>query len=128
MPSLESGVVAFIAKYGVVKFFTLGAALAGAGLMAMFRPPKTRKEIFLQGVVALSASLMFGDTAAHLLDGWFDFVDYKTSPWEIWIQFLITVHCFVGSLSWGLFGGLAHLRDNIANDPLKAAKDVKDLV
>jgi hypothetical protein len=32
----------------------------GAAMMAVFRPPKSRKELFLQGAVALGTSLMFG--------------------------------------------------------------------
>lgn len=128
MPSIESGVLAFIAKFGLVKTFTLGAALAGASLMAVFRPPKSRKEMFLQATVALGCSFLFGDTLTHMLDSWLDFIDYKSSPWEAWMQFAITVHSFVGAMSWGLFGGLAHMRDKVESDPIQAAKDVKDLV
>lgn len=127
MPS-ESVVIAFIAKFGFVKLFTLGAALSGAALMAVFRPPKSRKEMFLQATVALSCSFLFGDTVTHMLDSWLDFIDYATSPWEAWIQFSITIHTLMGALSWGFFGGLAHMRDKFANDPIQAAKDVKDLV
>lgn len=129
MPSIETGIVgALVAKYGWLKLFTLCAATGGALLMAVFRPPKTRKEMFLQAVVALGCSFLFGDTITNMLDGWFDFINFETSPWEKWLQFSITVHGLIGALSWGIFGGLAHLRDKVEADPLKAIKDVKDLV
>jgi len=54
--------ISWVAKFGFVKILTLGAAALGAGLMAVFRPPKTRKEMFAQSVVALGSSLLFGNT------------------------------------------------------------------
>lgn len=129
MPTIESGVLgALAAKYGWLKLLTLGSALSGAILMAAFRPPRTRKEMFLQAVVALGCSFLFGDTLTHFLDNWLDFVDFATSPWEQWMQFAITIHGLVGALSWGLFGGLAHLRDKVATDPIGTVKEIKDVL
>lgn len=127
--SLESsGLIALGAKLGWLKLFTLGAALAGAGLMAIFRPPKTKKEMFLQGCVALGCSFLFGDTVTNLLDGWFSFIDSATSPLDKWIQFSITVHGLVGALSWGIFGGIAYIRDRLGLNPIEAAREIKDVV
>jgi hypothetical protein len=129
MPTFESGVAAaLIAKFGWLKAFTLGSALAGAALMAVFRPPLNRKEMFLQATVALGCSFLFGDTLTNFLDNWFEFIDFQTSSWEKWMQFSITVHAFVGALSWGFFGGMAHLRDKFSKDPVQTVKDVKEVI
>lgn len=127
--SIESTAIgALIAKLGWLKLFTLGAALAGAGLMAIFRPPRTKKEMFLQGCVALGCSFLFGDTITNLLDGWFDFIDATTSPLDKWLQFAIAVHGLVGALSWGIFGGIAYVRDRVGTNPVEAAKEIKDVI
>lgn len=127
--SLESGAIgALIAKYGVLKLFTLGAAGVGAALMAVFRPPKSRKEMFLQAVVALGCSLLFGDTATKYLDYLFDFIDLNTAGWVDYLQFYVTVHGLVGAISWGAFGGLAHLRDKVESNPIGTAKEIKDVI
>jgi hypothetical protein len=128
MASIETALAAIATKYGWLKLFTLGASLGGAALMAVFRPPKTRKEMFLQAVVALGTSLLFGGTIADYLDSIFTFIDLETSPIGKVIQFQVTVHGMLGALSWGLFGGLAHMRDKVAKDPLQAIKDVKDVL
>lgn len=126
MSSIETAIAAIATKYGWLKLFTLGASLGGAALMAVFRPPKTRKEMFLQAVVALGASLLFGGTLADYLASVFTFINLETSPFGKVIQFQVTVHGLLGALSWGLFGGLAHLRDKIEKDPVQAVKDIKD--
>lgn len=127
--SLESGVLgAVIAKLGWVKVLSLGASLIGAGLMAVFRPPKSRKEMFLQAAVALGCSLLFGDTVVKWADHFFDFIDLNTANWVDFLQFYVSVHGLVGALSWGLFGGLAHLRDKTATDPIGTVKEIKDVV
>lgn len=127
--SVESTAIgALLTKFGWLKIFTLGAALAGAGLMAIFRPPKTKKEMFLQGCVALGCSFLFGDTVVNLLDGWFSFIDAATSPIDKWMQFAIAVHGLVGALSWGIFGGIAYVRDKVGVNPIEAAKEIKDVV
>lgn len=127
--SLESGAIgALIAKYGWLKLFTLIAALGGAGIMAIFRPPKTRKEVILQGLVAIGGSIMFGGVIAEYLDYLLDFIDLSTAPTDRVVQFQIAVHGVVGALSWGIFGGLAHFRDKFSTDPVGAVKDAKDII
>lgn len=124
--SLEGGALgAIIAKYGALKLLTIGAALVGASLMAIFRPPKTKKELFYQGAVALGCSLMFGDVVASMIDYWFDFINMATSPREAVIQFVVAVHGLVGAFSWGLFGGIAAMRDKFGSDPMQVYKDLK---
>lgn len=126
--SIESTAIgALIAKYGWLKLFTLGASVAGAGLMAVFRPPKSRKEMFLQATVALTCSFLFGDTAVKWADSFFAFIDLNTAPYWDFLQFYITVHGLVGAFSWGLVGGLAAYRDKFTNDPVQAVKDVKSI-
>ena len=126
--SLESGAIgALVAKYGALKLLTVGAALAGAAMMAIFRPPKTKKEMLYQGAVALGCSLMFGDTASSMIDYWFEFINMATSPREQVIQFTVTVHGLVGAFSWGLFGGIAALRDKFGSDPIQTVKDIKNV-
>lgn len=127
--SIETGVAsALIAKYGWLKLFTLCAALGGASMMAIFRPPKSKKEMFYQGAVALGCSLMFGDVLANMIDYWFDFINMATGPREEVIQFQVAVHGMLGAFSWGLYGGIAALRDKFGSDPVQAVKDVKSVL
>lgn len=123
----SSGVLGLaIWKFGGLKIFGLGAALIGAGIMTIFRPPKTRKELFWQCAVALGVSLLFGGPAVLALDYWCDWIDLKTAPLEDIFQFTGAVHGLLGALSWGIFGGLSALRDRIGVDPVQAVKDVKE--
>lgn len=114
--SIESGAgVALLIKAKVLSFLP---ALVGAALMAIFRPPKTRKEMLAQAAVALGCSFLFGNAAFNLVDGWLHIgPDGKDA-----------VLGLVGALSWGAFGGLAHFRDKVAKDPLQAIKDAKDAI
>lgn len=127
--SIESGVLTgIITKYGWLKLFTLGSALIGASLMAAFRPPKTRKEMFLQAAVALGCSFLFGDTLAKSINHVFTFIDLNTAVFWDYLQFYVAVHGLVGAISWGIFGGLAHLRDKVGVDPIGTAKEIKDVI
>lgn len=119
MSSIESALGVLIAKFGWLKFTTFAAALAGAAMMAIFRPPKTRKELFLQAVVALACSYMFGPMGISIAENW------MSVPPE---RLIAPVHGMIGALSWGAFGGLAHLRDKLSVDPKGAIQDVKDVV
>jgi hypothetical protein len=128
MAAFESGSawgVAAITKFGWIKLFSLGSALLGAGMMALFRPPKTKRELFIQGAVALTASLLFGNVATDLADYWLDFIDLNEAPMQKIIEFTVVVHSLVGALSWGVFGGIAQFRDKLADKPLEAIKDAK---
>lgn len=129
MADPSSGALGFaIWKFGAVKLFGLGSALAGAGIMAVFRPPQSRKEMFLQAAVALASSLMFGGAAVTALAG-FDFfaVDLIKSSMVDVIQFNAMVHGLIGAMAWGIFGGLAVLRDKFGSDPIQTVRDIKDL-
>jgi len=119
--SLESGALgALVAKIGMAKTIGLGAALIGAAIMCVFRPPKTRKELFYQGAVALGGSMLFGSFGVALVDSWL----------HLGSESLIApVYGLIGALSWGAFGGMAHWRDEkLAKDPLQAVKDVHDII
>jgi hypothetical protein len=116
-----------IGKFGMVKLLGFGAALVGAGLMAIFRPPLTRKELFLQGAVALGCSLLLGGVFVSYLDSLFDWINLATAPIEEVIQFNVAVHGLLGALSWGIFGGLAVVRDRVSKDPVEVVKDVRGL-
>jgi hypothetical protein len=114
--SIESGALgALVAKYGTVKLLTLGAALVGAVMMAIFRPPKTRKEMMYQGGVALGASLLFGNTVYSTLLQWFP-IDY------------VAAHGLTGALSWAVFGGAASWLERFSKNPTEAIKDAKDSI
>ena len=117
MSAVESGVAALIAKFGVAKLLTFGAALSGAAIMAIFRPPKTRKEVLQHGLVALVGSYLFGPFLSQLVANW------SGVPIE---ECLIPVHGMVGALSWGAFSGIATWRDKLASNPKEAIQDVKD--
>lgn len=115
-------------KFGAVKVFGLGAALIGAGIMAIFRPPKTRREMFMQGAVALASSLLFGGAAVNALASFSVFnINLLTAPMADVIQFNAMVHGLIGSMAWGIFGGLAVLRDKFSSDPIQAVRDIKSL-
>lgn len=118
--SLESGAVgALIAKFGWIKVLSFGAALIGAGIMAVFRPPKSRREMFLQAAVALGCSFLFGGLGVSIADSYL----------HVGTEALIApVHGLLGALSWGIFGGLAHMRDKVENNPLETIQEVKDVI
>lgn len=125
--AVESGSaigLAAITKFGWIKLFSLGAAVIGAGMMAIFRPPKSRKELFTQGGVALGCSLLFGNTLASIA---LHYLPITLVTLEEFISFHVAVNGLVGALSWGAFGGLAQLRDKVEKDPEQAFKDVKSL-
>ena len=94
--------------------------------MAMFRPPKTKKETLYYGVAALGASLLFGGTMVKLLDHYLEWINLAASSFEDIVQFNITVHGLVGATSWGLFGAIASLRDKFAADPIGTVKEIKN--
>ncbi len=125
--SVESGVAgALIAKFGLLKLFTLGAALAGAAMMAIFRPPKTKREMLYQAAIALGSSFLFGNVFAEMIDYWFDFINMETASLERVVQFQVAVHGLVGAVSWGIFGGVAVLRDKFFTDPMGTVRDIKN--
>jgi|SRR5215213_5605884 len=123
-----SGALGFaIYKFGSLKLLGFGAALLGAGLMAIFRPPKTRKELFMQGAVALGSSLLFGGTLVNAFAHFTGWINLATAPTEDVAQFIAMVYGLIGAFSWGVFGGLAVLRDKFGSDPIQTIADIKNL-
>lgn len=112
MAAIETtGMFATFKAFGIA----VGAAAVGVGIMAIMRMPKTRMEMFYQGMVAIAASILFGDSVASFAAYYFPF---KIEP--------AAIHGFVGALSWGIFGGLAHLRDKVESKPLdESINDVR---
>lgn len=95
--------------------------------MAIFRPPLTRKELFLQGMVALASSFLFGGVAVNAVAGYTNWVNVNSSSMADIIQFNIMIHGLIGAISWGVFGGLAVLRDKFGSDPVQTVSDIKNL-
>jgi vacuolar-type H+-ATPase subunit I/STV1 len=126
-PTSSSFFGALIWKLGLIKVLGFGASLIGAAMMAVFRPPQTRKELFLHAAVAIGVSLLFGGSAVKVLDYYFDWIDLLTASIEDQLQFIGAVHGMLGAMAWGFVGGLAVMRDKIAKDPLQAVKDVKNI-
>lgn len=120
--SFESGALgALIYKIGFAKFLGLGAALVGAGIMAIMRPPQSRKELFFQALVAIAGSLLFGGFA---VEAFVHFSHWAAVSYEI----VGAIHGLIGAISWGVFGGIAVLRDRLSKDPIQVAKDIKELL
>ena len=130
MNTIESGSVgiAAITKFGWIKFATLGSALLGAGLMALSRPPQSRREMFYQGATALGTSFIFGDFAVRWAATFFSFINLITDSSYDVLTFYVAVHGLLGALAWGLFGSIGAWRDKLRTDPIEAIKDVKSLV
>lgn len=127
MFSAETAAASLLYKFGLVKLLGFGAALLGAGMMAIFRPPKTRKEMILQAAVALGSSFLFGGSAVAAVDSWSDWINLTTAAPADGLQFIAMVHGLIGAMAWGMFGGMAVLRDKFGSDPIQAIKDVKDI-
>lgn len=119
--SIETASVAgLLAKFGTAKVLSFGAAFLGALIMLMFRPPKSRKELFYHALSAFAGSALFGGTALALAATWTGVDKDILTP---------AVYGTIGALSWGFFGGLASWRDNkLGKDPVQAIKDVKDVL
>lgn len=119
MSSIESALGVIVAKIGWLKLGTLAASLVGALVMIMFRPPKTRKEVFQHALVAGIGSYLFGPFCVSAAANWF--------PWGV-SDISMPVHFLVGALSWGAFSGLATWRDKLTSNPQGAVQDVKDII
>ena len=119
--------MATLSKFGWLKILSLGAALAGAGLMALSRPPQSRKEMFYQGLTALGTSFVFGDFVVRWAATFFTFVNLLTDSFLDIATFYIAIHGLVGALAWGAFGGIGAWRDKFRIDPVEAIKDVKSI-
>jgi hypothetical protein len=118
--SIEGVSAGLLAKFGMAKVLSFGAAFIGAAIMLMFRPPKSRKDLFYHACSAFAGSALFGGTALALAVSWTGLDKDTLIP---------AVYGIIGALSWGFFGGLASWRDDkLAKDPLQAIKDVKDVV
>jgi hypothetical protein len=106
--------VAFLWKLLGIGGLVSGGVL-GAVLMAAFDPPKDRKTMFLQALVAGVSSLVFGPLAAKTLDHFIDFIDLSRATTLEMLEIVGPVYFVIGSLSWGVFAAGAKLRQIIAD-------------
>jgi hypothetical protein len=91
----------------------IGSGVLGAVMMAVFDPPKSKKAMFGQAAVAGISSLFFGPLAVKTLDHYVDWIALHTAtPLEA-LEVAAPVYLLIGALSWGVFGGLAKLREII---------------
>jgi len=117
MPAFETGGLSALTSFGWIKALTLGAAGLGALLMAVARPPKTRKEMFFQAFTALGCSLLWGDL----------FWQYMIFYSPVLVD-QVAAHGLLGALSWGIFGGIAHLRDKLGSKSIdESISDIRKL-
>lgn len=116
MPIEQGGIVALLLKYKVLAYL---ASFAGAVLIAMTRPPQTRKELFYHAAAAMLASYIFGDVVVAILDNWLALTRE---------ELIVPVYGFIGAMGWGIAGGLSTFSGKFAKDPVQAIKDVKDVV
>lgn len=130
MNMLEQGgwIGVLISKFGFIKIMSMGSALLGAAIMAAFKPPRTRKEVFIHGAVALGTAVLFGGTAVSFLDYMFDWINLASAPLSEVINFNITIHGLMGAVAWGFWGGLSVMRDRFYKDPTSTIKEIKDNV
>lgn len=125
MSSIESALAIVAAKVGFTKLFSLIAVFAGVFLMAVFRPPKDRKEVLKHGLVALLTSYLVGPLVTKLVASWLSTI--SGAPISI-DDVLVPVHGFIGAFSWAAWAGIATWRDKLAKDPQGAIQDAKDVV
>jgi hypothetical protein len=84
-----------------------GAGLLGALVIAAVDPPQTRRELFMQALVAGGGSMSFGPIAVHVAQHYISWVDFSL------IEYAVPVYFLVGALSWGAAGALAMARKTI---------------
>lgn len=116
MPVEQGGLLALLIKYKVIGYL---ASLSGALLIAMTKPPETRKGLFTHAAAALISTFLFGELGVSLLANWIDI------PRDV---LLVPVYGFVGSMGWGIAGGLSTFSQRFAKDPIQSVKDVRDIV
>jgi len=110
-----SGSMAGIFSWKALGFSALlGSGILGGMLMAIFDPPKTRKQLFLQGAAAGIGGLFFGPIALRTLDHYVEWISLTTaSPVEV-LEVAAPIYLLIGTMSWGIFAALAKLREIIA--------------
>lgn len=89
--------------------------------MSIMRPAPTRKELFFQALIAMAGSLLFGGLAVQAFSYYFTWATGS-------IEAVGAIHGLIGALSWGIFGGIATLREKLNTDPLEVVHEVKDII
>jgi hypothetical protein len=112
-PFSGAAAIAALKVAGVAAFI---GALGGA-IMALFDPPATRRELFIQAAVAGTGSLIFGHVGAAAAAHYLTFIPADDAR--------IPAYFLVGAVSWGAFGFLAKVRRGLSE---KVADKVIDKV
>lgn len=116
-PDIFAGGTLAFAKGAALFVSIFAVGVAGACLIAAVDPPKTRRELFMRGLVAGVCSLGFGPLAVHAVAHYIEWLDVNA------IDHVAPVYLLVGALSWGLVGALAMLNKIIRNRGAKAVAD-----
>jgi len=107
-----SGTAAGIFGWKALGFSALlGSGVLGGLVMAVFDPPKTRKQLFLQGTAAGIGSLFFGPVVLRVLDHYLDWINLATATGPEMFEVAAPVYLLIGTMSWGAFAALAKLRE-----------------
>jgi hypothetical protein len=102
---------------------SVGIGLLGGLLMIVLDPPKTRRGMFLQSMVALVGSVIFGPLAVRVLDHYSDAVDLSKADFEMLLTVAGPVYFLMGAMSWGVAAALVKLRHLIAEHAADAAAE-----
>lgn len=92
----------------------VGVGTIGGLLMVMLDPPKTRRGMFVQSMVACIGSIVFGPIAVRLLDHYVDGIDLAGADVVSILEVAAPVFFVIGALSWGIAAALVRLRHIIA--------------
>lgn len=93
----------------------VGAGLVGGLMMIALDPPKSKRQMFGQALVACISSAMFGPIAVRVADHYLPWIDLANADALTAIEVSGPVFFVIGSLSWGLAGAAVHLRHIIAD-------------
>jgi len=109
-----SGAAAGLIGWKALGFGALiGTGVVGALMMAFFDPPKDRKVMFKQAIVAAVSSLFFGPVAMRVVDHYVGFVDLTQTAGLETLEWAAPVYFLIGAFSWGIFGAAVKLREII---------------
>jgi hypothetical protein len=109
-----SGAAAGIIGWKALGFGALvGTGVVGALMMAVFDPPKDKKTMLKQALVAAVSSLFFGPAAVRTFDHFFDFINLATASGLEVLEWGAPIYFLIGAFSWGAFGAAVRLREII---------------
>lgn len=101
----------------------VGAGLVGGLMMIALDPPRTKRQMLGQAIVACIGSAMFGPIAVRVANHYLPWIDLANADAITAIEVSGPVFFVIGSLSWGLAGAVVHLRRLIADKGADAVAD-----